>query len=401
MNVFTPSSVEALIAAPMTRPTVPVAPDTGAPVVWPPDQLWVTRPTLPPFDEFVETLRGIWERSQLTNGGPLVVELERQLAAYLGVKHCFFVTNGTIALQLAARAMELSGEVITTPYSYVATTSAMAWEGCTPVFADIEPDTLALSPEAAEAAITPRTSAIVATHVYGNPCDVDAFAGIARRHGVRILYDAAHSFGARFRGRPLAAYGDVATLSFHATKLFHTIEGGAVVTDDDEIARRVSSLRNFGHAGYEAFGGIGINGKNSEVHAAMGLCLLPRVEAIVAERAALARRYDAHFAGDERIVRPAIRAGTAYNHAYYALLLPGDATVRHVKAALERQGVNPRRYFYPSLNALPYVRRAHTPVAEDASRRAMCLPFFTGMTAAQVDRVAGLVLEALADSPAE
>jgi len=356
----------------------------------------VTRPTLPPFDEYVALLQGIWTRNHLTNAGPLVVELEQRLAEHLGVKHCLFVSNGTIALQLAFRALELAGEVITTPFSYVATTSSIAWEGCTPVFADVEPGTLTLSAERAAAAVTSRTSAIVATHVYGNPCDVDALSDLARRRGLRLVYDAAHAFGTSYRGRPLSAYGDVATLSFHATKLFHTVEGGAVVTDDDEIARRVAYLRNFGHDGYERFQGIGINGKNSELHAAMGLCLLPRVPAIVAERRTLSLRYDAALAGRRDVARPEIRAGTAYNYAYYPVLLPHDAAVRAAQRHLESNGVLSRRYFYPSLSgALPYVAPGDVPVARDAAERVLCLPLFTGLAVDQVDRISALLAESL------
>jgi dTDP-4-amino-4,6-dideoxygalactose transaminase len=356
----------------------------------------VTRPTLPPFEEYAALLEGIWKRNHLTNAGPLVVELEQRLAEQLGVKHCLFVSNGTIALQLVFRALELAGEVITTPFSYVATTSSIAWEGSTPVFADVEPGTLTLSAERAEAAMTSRTSAIVATHVYGNACDVDALGELARRRGLRLVYDAAHAFGASYRERPLSAYGDVATLSFHATKLFHTVEGGAVVTDDDEIARRVAYLRNFGHDGYERFQGIGINGKNSELHAAMGLCLLPRVPAIVAERRTLSLRYDAALAGRGDVVRPAIRAGTAYNYAYYPVLLPGDAAVRAAQRHLECNGVLSRRYFYPSLSgALPYVAPGDVPVARDAAERVLCLPLYTGLAIDQVDRIAELLVESL------
>jgi dTDP-4-amino-4,6-dideoxygalactose transaminase len=371
-------------------------PDVVPPSVQTP--ITVTRPTLPSFEEYVELLRGIWSRNQLTNAGPLVIELERQLAEHLGVRHCLFVTNGTIALQLAYRALELHGEVITTPFSYVATTSSIAWEGCAPVFADVEPETLTLSAERAEAAITPRTTAIVATHVYGNACDVHALADVARRRGLRLVYDAAHAFGAAFGGRALPAWGDVATLSFHATKLFHTVEGGAVVTNDDEIARRIASLRNFGHRGTEAFDGIGINGKNSELHAAMGLCLLPRVADIVAERAALSRRYDEAFAGvPELIGRTRLRAGLAYNYAYYPVLLADDAAVVAVQHHCETHGVHTRRYFYPSLSgALAYVPAGDVPVAHDAARRVLCLPLFTGMTTEQLDHVASLVLEAVA-----
>lgn len=356
----------------------------------------VSRPTLPPFEEYVAVLRGIWTRNHLTNAGPLVVELERQLAESLGVKHCLFVTNGTIALQLAFRALDLRGEVITSPFSYVATTSSLAWEGCTPVFADVEPDSLTLSSAHAEALVSDRTSAIVATHVYGNPCDVEGLGDLARRHGLRIVYDAAHAFGASYDGRALSAHGDVATLSFHATKLFHTVEGGAVVTDDDEVARRVAYLRNFGHDGYERFQGIGINGKNSELHAAMGLCLLPRVPEIIAERRELSLRYDALLLGRADIVRPAIRAGTTYNYAYYPLLLPNDAAVRLVQGHLEHHGVLARRYFYPSLSgALDYVAPGDVPVAWDAAERVLCLPLYTGLVPRDVDRIAKLVTDRL------
>ena len=356
----------------------------------------VSRPTLPPFEEYAALLRGIWTRNHLTNAGPLVVELERQLAASLGVKHCLFVSNGTIALQLAFRALDLKGEVITSPFSYVATTSSLAWEGCTPVFADIESDTLTLSAERAEALVNDRTSAVVATHVYGNPCDVDRLAALAHRRGLRLVYDAAHAFGASYAGRALSAHGDVATLSFHATKLFHTVEGGAVVTDDDEIARRVAYLRNFGHDGYERFQGIGINGKNSELHAAMGLCLLPRVADIVAERRELSLRYDAILLGRSDVVRPVIRAGTTYNYAYYPILLPSEETVRSVQGHLERHAVLARRYFYPSLSgALDYVAPGNVPVARDASARVLCLPLYTGLAARDVDRIACLVMERL------
>jgi dTDP-4-amino-4,6-dideoxygalactose transaminase len=361
-----------------------------------PSPITVTRPTLPPFEEYLALLEGIWTRNHLTNAGPLVVELERLLAEHLGVKHCLFVSNGTIALQLVFRALELSGEVITTPFSYVATTSSIAWEGCTPVFADVEPDNLTLSAERAAAVVTPQTSAIVATHVYGNPCDVEGLAELARSRGMRLVYDAAHAFGASYKGRALSAYGDVATLSFHATKLFHTVEGGAVVTDDDEIARRVAYLRNFGHDGYERFQGIGINGKNSELHAAMGLCLLPRVPAIVAERRALSQRYDAALTGRRDVVRPAIRAGTAYNYAYYPVLLPNDTAVRAAQRHLEANGVLSRRYFYPSLSgALPYVEPGNVPVARDAADRVLCLPLYTGLAFDQADRIAALLCESL------
>jgi dTDP-4-amino-4,6-dideoxygalactose transaminase len=361
-----------------------------------PPVITVTRPTLPPFDEYVRLLEGVWTRNHLTNAGPLVVELERQLADYLGTRHCLFVSNGTIALQLAFRALDLAGEVITSPFSYVATTSSIAWEGYRPVFADVEPDTLTLSAERAASVVTSRTSAIVATHVNGSPCDVDGLGELARCRGLRVVYDAAHAFGASYRGRSLSTYGDVATLSFHATKLFHTVEGGAVVTDDDEIARRVAYLRNFGHDGYERFQGIGINGKNSELHAAMGLCLLPRVTAIIAERRELSVRYDAALAHRHDVTRPTIRPDSGYNYAYFPVLLPDGAAVRAVQRHLEANGVLARRYFYPSLSgALPYVAPGEVPVARDAAERVLCLPLYTGLGLDACDRIAALVAESL------
>src|SRR5687768_4184823 len=256
------------------------------------DMIKVTKTFLPPLEEYVEYLESIWASGWVTNHGPLVGRLEDQLRTVLEVPHLYFLSNGTIALQLAYRALGLSGEVITTPFSYVATSSTLVWEGLRPILVDIDSETLTIDPERVEAAITPRTTAILGTHVYGNPCDVAALEDIAKRRGLRVVYDAAHAFGVRYRGRPLAAYGDVSTLSFHATKLFHTGEGGAVVTGDGETARRLAYMRNFGHNGEEDFFGLGINGKNSELHAVLGLCVLPRIQDIVAARQGHATRYD-------------------------------------------------------------------------------------------------------------
>jgi dTDP-4-amino-4,6-dideoxygalactose transaminase len=277
----------------------------------------VTKSYLPPLEEYVGYLRGIWERGHLTNAGPLVVELEQRLKDYLGVKHCFYVNNGTIALQIAIKALKLEGEVLTTPFSYVATTSSLVWEGCSPVFVDIDPVTLCIDPAKLEAAITPRTTAIMATHVYGNPCDVEAIAAIATRHGLRVIYDAAHAFGVEYKDQSVLNYGDISTLSFHATKLFHTVEGGAIITNDDEVAHRISYMRNFGHNGPEAFWGVGVNGKSSEFHAAMGLCVLPQVDNLVRRRREISERYDRILA-NTAIVRPQLQPGTTrYTYSYY------------------------------------------------------------------------------------
>lgn len=353
----------------------------------------VTRTFLPPLEEYVELLRSVWESGWITNHGPLVGRLEDGLRAELESPHVWFLSNGTVALEIAFKALGLEGDVITTPFSYVATTSTIAWEGCRAVMVDIEPDTLTISPEAVEAAITERTTGIVATHVYGNPCDIEALARIAERHRLKVVYDAAHAFGVRYRGRPLPAYGDVSTLSFHATKLFHTVEGGAVVTPHADVSHRLSYMRNFGHDGEERFHGIGINGKNSEIHAAMGLCLLPRLGEIIAKRRDRCRRYDALlFGGDAGLARMRLREETEYNFGYYPVLFPSEEALLAARERLHAVGVLPRRYFHPSLADLPYVERFDVPVARDASRRVLCLPLHPDIRDEEIDLVASGVL---------
>jgi dTDP-4-amino-4,6-dideoxygalactose transaminase len=221
----------------------------------------VTKTFLPQMEEYQEYIQGIWNRNWLTNNGPLVNELELRLKEYLQVKHLLFLGNGTIALQIAIKALGLKGEIITTPFSYVATTSSIVWEGCTPVFVDIDEATLNIDPEKIETAITPKTSAILATHCFGNPCDIDAIQQIADRYNLKVIYDAAHCFGTKYKGRSVFDYGDISTTSFHATKIFHTIEGGAVFTQDPDLLKKMAYMRNFGHDGPERFAELGINGK--------------------------------------------------------------------------------------------------------------------------------------------
>ena len=240
----------------------------------------VTKPFLPPIEEYQKYTEGIWQRNWLTNNGPLVNELELKLKDYLQVPHLLFLNNGTIAIQIAIKALQLKGDIITTPFSYVATTSSIVWEGCQPVFVDIDKHTFNIDASKIEAAITPNTSAILATHVYGNPCDIDAIAAIAKKHNLKVIYDAAHCFGTKYKGKSVFAYGDVCTTSFHATKLFHTVEGGAVFCNDADLLRKMAQLRNFGHDGPEHFNEVGINGKNSEFHAAMGLANLKYIQQI-------------------------------------------------------------------------------------------------------------------------
>jgi dTDP-4-amino-4,6-dideoxygalactose transaminase len=353
-----------------------------------------SKPFLPPLAEYVGYLEGIWERAWLTNNGPLLLELEARLADFLGARHVVVTANGTLALQLAMRALEVDGEVICTPFSYVATASAPAWEGARVVMADVEAGRLTLDAAAAEEALTEATRALIATHVYGIPCDDDALRDLARRRGLKLIYDAAHAFGARYRGRSLCTLGDVSILSFHATKLFHSVEGGALVTEDEAVAARARSLRNFGHVTADRFGEPGINAKCSEFHAAMGLVLLPRVPDLIARRAAIAALYDSELAGLP-VARPAAPSGTEPNHAYYPLLLPDEAAVLRLQPALAAINVQLRRYFHPSLGTLPYVRAGALPVAADAARRVVCLPLYPDLAPADASAIAATVRRVL------
>ena len=335
----------------------------------------VTKSFLPPLDDYIDYLKIIWASNLLTNQGPLVLELEQKLKDYLGVKHLFVVSNGTVALQIAIKALDLHNEIITTPFSYVATTSSIVWEGCQPVFVDIDPQTLCIDPNLIESAITPDTTAILATHVYGIPCAVDEIDNIAQRHGLKVIYDSAHTFGAKYLEKSLVSFGDISTLSFHATKLFHTVEGGAIVTDDDDLAHRVSYMRNFGHNGQEAFWGLGINGKNSEFHAAMGLCNLKYVPEIIAARRQVSDWYD-ELLPRSALTRPTLPDGTEYNFAYYPVLFPSQTELLKARDHLNAAQIFPRRYFYPALNHLPYLDYRKFPVTENVAPRVLCLPLY-------------------------
>ncbi|MBK7382265.1 MAG: DegT/DnrJ/EryC1/StrS family aminotransferase [Flavobacteriales bacterium] len=356
----------------------------------------VTRTFLPPREEYLHWLDKAYSSHVLTNNGPIHRELEETLRARFDVPHLRLMANGTLALQLAIRALGITGKVITTPFSYVATTSAILWEGCTPVFVDIDPKTCCIDPNLIEAAITPDTSAILATHVYGIPCDVEAIDAIAKKHGLKVIYDAAHAFDVEYKGKSILAYGDASTLSFHATKLFHTVEGGAVILHDEEADKRLRLLRSFGHVGDEHFS-LGMNAKMSEVHAAMGMAVLPHMEKNNTERARLCATYDAHVR-PLPIMRPEVPAGTTHNHAYYPVAMANGKVREELKEHMARQGVFTRRYFYPSLDALPYVVSAPCVQSRDQADRVLCLPLFNGMSEEQVKRVV-LALRAFFNGP--
>jgi dTDP-4-amino-4,6-dideoxygalactose transaminase len=343
-----------------------------------PRPLHVTEPFLPDFGAFSQLVEGVWERRQLTNQGPLVIELEERLRAALDLPHpVHCVANGGLGLQILLKAMGIRGRVITTPFSYIATTSCALWEGLEVTFADIAARTLNIDPAAVEAAITPDCEAIIATHAFGNPCDVDALQAIASKHGLALIYDAAHAYGVRHNGHSILRYGDASMVSTHATKLFHTVEGGFVTARDPNVAEKVEWMRRFGHQGPEAFQGVGINAKMSELHAAMGLAILPRIERILSRRQATCELYD-ELLKDAQSPQPAFRPGpdTEWNYSYYPVLFPDERTLLHQMSELQAAGIFPRRYFYPMLDrALPgRTPSAALPVASDISSRILCLP---------------------------
>ena len=356
----------------------------------------VTKSFLPPIEAYTKLLEGIWSRAHLTNNGPLLMELEEKLKDYFGANHFIFLNNGTSALQIAIKGLGITGEVITTPFSYVATTSSIVWENCEPVFADIDKNSLTIDASLIEPLITKKTTAILATHVYGIPCDIESIEKTAKKHKLKVIYDAAHAFGVNYKGKALVNYGDASTLSFHATKLFHTIEGGGIIANDEQVAHRFGYMRNFGHKGQEDFWGIGINAKNSEFHAAMGLCVLPYMEEIIKKRQELSELYDELLLSKGLgITRPVIPAGTDYNYAYYPVLLENEAALLAVRDSLNAEYVYPRRYFYPSLSSLNYVKKYDVPVSDQTSRRVLCLPLYYELENDQVKRICQVISQVL------
>ena len=351
----------------------------------------VTKSFLPDREAYIKYVHEIWDRVQLTNNGPLLRQLEDELKKYLGVENLYFCGNGTIVLQMALKVLEITKEVITTPFSYVATTNAILWENCQPVFVDIDPETFNIDPTLIEAAITPDTQAIMATHVYGNPCAVEQIQEIAERYSLKVIYDAAHAFGVKYKGQSLLSYGDLSTCSFHATKVFHTVEGGALISNHPELHEKIDLLRAFGHRGDEEYFFAGINGKNSEFHAAMGLCNLPHVREIIAARRAVFEQYDAQLNWN-RLAKPKIDPNLEYNYAYYPVVFDSYDVMRKVQAALLENDIAPRRYFYPSLNTLSFLPKYMAcPVSEDIASRVLSLPLYVGQPTGEIETISRVI----------
>jgi dTDP-4-amino-4,6-dideoxygalactose transaminase len=353
--------------------------------------IYVTQPFMPPLDDYLAYIKDIWQRHWLTNNGPLVNHLELRLKQYLDVDHMVFVTNGTTALQIGLKALGMKDEIITTPFSFVATTSSLVWEHCKPVFVDIDPKTLNIDHSLIEAAITEKTTGIVATHVYGNPCEIDEIQRIADKYNLRVLYDAAHCFGTKYKGKSIFSYGDASALSLHATKIFHTIEGGAIFTKSPQLLKKIAYMRNFGFSNVDEVSDIGINGKNSEFHAAMGLANLPYIDEIMNYRKTLYSYYDQNLSALEA-KRIEINKDSEFNYAYYPLIFDSEETLTKNVAELNNNRIFPRRYFYPSLANLPYVGSSNTPIANDIAKRVLCLPLYHELSLEEVNFVCRILL---------
>ncbi|WP_417237397.1 DegT/DnrJ/EryC1/StrS family aminotransferase [Bizionia paragorgiae] len=350
----------------------------------------VTKTFLPPQDEYNAILKRAWDAGWITNRGALVLELEEKLKSYLQVPNILATTNGTLPLQIAIKALGLTGEIITTPFSYVATTSSIVWEGCAPVFVDIHPEYLTIDETKIEAAITPKTSAILATHVFGNPCAVEAIEVIAKKHKLKVIYDAAHCFGVTYKDKSIFEYGDISTCSFHATKVFHTGEGGALFTGSDELNDKLFYHHNFGHFGPEVFQGVGINAKMSELQAAMGLALLPYMEEILQGRMNKVIKYIEHLQNED-VQFLKIRKGTVWNHCYFPVIFKNNDQLNSVLAGLLKENIKPRRYFFPSLNKLVYVKKEKMPISENICDRILCFPLYHDLPNSNQDKIIDII----------
>jgi dTDP-4-amino-4,6-dideoxygalactose transaminase len=355
----------------------------------------VTKTYLPPLDRYLNQLKNIWQSGWITNNGLLVKELAEKLCCYLQLPNIELVANGTLALQLAIKVLKLQGEVITSAYGYVATTAAIIWEGCAPEFVDIEDKTFCIDADQIEDAITEQTSAILATHEYGYPCNVEKIGRIAQKYGLKVIYDAAHAFGVKFQGKSILCNGDISALSFHATKLFHSAEGGAVICKDENLAKRIGLTKKLGYIGEDDHLELGINAKMTELQAAMGLCVLPNVKEDITKRRKLSEHYDSRLQG-HGLIRPIAPKRLEYNYAYYPVIFPSHENMISVRQTLIENGIMPRRYFYPSLNALPYLRpewKRPCPVSESVANRVLCLPIYFGLGHDEIDRICKIVLE--------
>jgi len=353
--------------------------------------IYVTQPSLAPLQEYMEILKGVWERGILTHNGPIVQELEKQLAAKLGLNNFVAVSNGTIALQMAIKALELHGEIITTPFTWIATVSAIKWEGCIPVFCDIDPETLNIDPTKIEALITDKTVAIMPVHVFGNPCDVEAINIIAKKHNLKVIYDGAHAIGSTYNGKSVLEYGDISATSLHATKLFNTAEGGACITNNNELHEKLKRIRFFGHNKVKDIVEDGFNGKMTEVHAALGLANLKYYDDVLIDRKEKYLYYRDAFSKLDFVNFQEFRIGEA-NYSYFPVIFDTEQRLMEIEKRLNDENIFARRYFYPSVNTLTnIVEYQGCPISEDVSERILCLPLYNGLNMSDINSIINII----------
>jgi dTDP-4-amino-4,6-dideoxygalactose transaminase len=357
----------------------------------------VTKPYLPSKEKYKQYIDKIYDNGWLTNFGPLVQELESRLAAFLGVKHVVLVANGSLALQVAYKALELKGDVITTPFSFAATASTLVWENLNPIFCDVDNDSFNIDVDSIEALITERTTAIVPVHVFGNPCKVEQIQSLADKHGLKVVYDAAHAFGVEYKGESVLKHGDISTLSFHATKLFHTIEGGAIITESDELAAKSRNLINFGITGPDVIEGLGTNAKMNEFEAAMGLCLLDDIARIIEKRRKMSEDYHEYFDGVFQLQKWSKES--VPNGAYIPIVFASEQNLLEAKSRLERNDIFPRRYFSPSLDRVQGYGYEGEPceISRSLSERILCLPIYFELGESEIKSIAEIAMQRARD----
>lgn len=352
----------------------------------------VTKTFFPPLDEYSKNLKRVWENQWLTNRGTLTIELEKNISSHLSLEETRLIAmnNGTIPIQIALKLLGKGGEVVTTPFSYVATSASIVWENCTPVYVDIHPEYFTIDESKIESVITERTTCILATHVFGNPCNIEEIERIAQKHKLSVVYDAAHCFDVKYKNKSIFEYGDISTCSFHATKLFHTGEGGALFTNNEDLFHRSYYSHNFGHNGPLDFHGLGINGKISELQSAMGLTVLPYLKQIIKARKDIISMY-LNGINFSKLKTIRLREHTDWNYSYFPIVFNSEENLLQVQLALNEKKIFPRRYFYPSLNALPYVKHDTVPISENISKTILCLPLYHDLDFSDVATIIDIV----------
>ncbi len=357
--------------------------------------IYVTQPSLPPLEEYVKILEGVWENGILTHNGPLVQKLENEICSQVGINNFVAVSNGTIALQMAIKALELRGKIITTPFTWIATVSAIKWENCTPIFCDIDPNTLNIDPSKIEQHITDKTVAILPVHVFGNPCDIDAIDKIAQKYNLKVIYDAAHAIGSTYNEKSILEYGNVSATSLHATKLLNTAEGGGCVTIDDELDMKLKRIRFFGHNDEKDIVEDGFNGKMTEVHAALGIANLKYFDKVLADRKVKYEFYKQKL----KIVNGLSFQKNIFgesNYSYFPIVFENEDILLKIEKELNKNNIYPRRYFYPSVNTYTKIYKyQNCPNSEDISKRILCLPLFYNLDINSIEKICKIIINTL------